>query len=66
MASTQQLERWCASVMAAVANGFNTVDKLIAHRDGKRMSTLVAVKHLCNSGALLRYGNLLYITHQTK
>jgi hypothetical protein len=65
MASTQQLERWCAQVMEAVANGHNTVDKVIARRNA-RMSTLVAIKHLRGVGALLQYGSLLYIAHQTK
>jgi hypothetical protein len=58
MATVAQLEKWSAEVMALVDNGWHDVDAIIK-RTNRKWGTLAAIKHLCNLGVLLRYGNYL-------
>jgi hypothetical protein len=60
MASTEQLEKWCVSILALIAGGTRNVDDIIEARGGARMSTLMAIKHLGAAGVISRYGNTLY------
>ena len=55
--TTEQLERWCKSVLELIAGGHHHVDDIIKARGGARMSTLVALKHLGAAGVIVRYGN---------
>lgn len=56
MATTAQLEKWAAEVLALVDKGVDDVDDLIAKRRA-RMSTLMALNALCAAGRLIRSGN---------
>ena len=56
MATTQQLERWCAHVLEIITGGEHNVDQIIRKRQS-RMGTLMAIKHLQKLGVIARYGN---------
>jgi hypothetical protein len=58
--STAQIEKWCSEVLALLNGGTHNVDEIIKARGGKRMSTLVAIKHLINIQSIFRIGNDIY------
>jgi hypothetical protein len=58
--TTEQLDRWCTSVLALLNGGMHNVDEIIKARGGARMSTLVAIKHLINIQSIFRMGNDIY------
>jgi 3-hydroxyacyl-CoA dehydrogenase len=62
VATSEQLTKWSAEVLALIDAGVDDVDTIIKKRSGARMSTLMALRQLEACKTITRAGNTVWRT----